>query len=211
MAKPVLGVVIAAGLVGVSGSLFSSPWPHGVGCLVVLAVLVVHPVMTSSALPLASRLLCWGGLLGLGLGVLLQDRELVDWRSWAGSVSIAEILASGGYARCLRDQAIWALAEAGCQVLACAAFGLALARLRRPVSRVAAAGFMVLVVVAGIAVRDAASALAAVLAFVRPTGTAQLTGTAVASLTVSVDLFGAMVTAIMLGGAFLAVDGCARR
>ncbi|KUL30952.1 hypothetical protein [Actinoplanes awajinensis] len=214
--KPAFGVLLVAGAVAVVGALFSLPWPLGAGWVVALAVLALHPLPARPVLPGPPRLLLGAGLLGLALAVLLQAWTLGAFRSAIDGASLADLVALDHDAGQYRAQTLRGLASAGCELLACAAFAVALTRMRRPVPRPVLTGFATLAV---IAVAMTGFAIAAWTTTPEPVMTvpadlppelAREVATTVPGQMMSLDPFGAIILGIMLYATFQLVDGYAR-
>lgn len=193
-------IALAAGAVAVAGALFSAPWPLGMGCVVTLTALALHPALTGGRSPRAQRLLLRTGLLALMLAVLAQVRSLAVWRTATTSAAFSEILALHGDAGTAQARTARALAHAGLLLLACAAFSVALLRHG---TRSALTGLALLVLVAGAA---AASAVTERATSVAP-GVTERRAVSAVSVTTGVDPAGAARTGIMLFAAYAIVTG----
>ncbi|GAA2706849.1 hypothetical protein Apa02nite_032430 [Actinoplanes palleronii] len=213
---PALGVLLVAGAVAVVGALFSLPWPLGAGWVVALAVLALHPLLARPVLPGPPRLLLGAGLLGLALAVLLQAWTFAAFRSAVDAATLAELVALDHDPGQYRAQTLRGLASAGCEVLACAAFAVALTKLRRPVPGPVRTGFATLAVVAVAMTGFAISAWATtpepvmtVPADLPPELAAEV-ATVVPGQMMSLDPFGAVIIGVMLYATFQLIDGYAR-
>ncbi|MCW3819763.1 hypothetical protein ONA91_35540 [Micromonospora sp. DR5-3] len=124
-------LLLGAALLAVVGALFGSPWVAGVGGVVVLGVVAVHPAVTCPAVPRSTRLLLQGGLL------LLTLAGVVELWGWAASPfrgappSASELIALVTDPAWQRTQFLRQLAVAGCLILVCVCLGVAIARLPR--------------------------------------------------------------------------------
>ncbi|MEU7799524.1 hypothetical protein AB0J14_26420 [Micromonospora arborensis] len=129
-AKPLL-LLLGTALLAVVGALFGSPWATGIGGVVALGVLTLHPAVASPAVPRSTRLLLRGGLL------LLTLAGIVELWGWALSPfgdtppSASELIALVTDPVRQRTQFLRQLAVAGCLILACVCFGVAIGRLPR--------------------------------------------------------------------------------
>jgi hypothetical protein len=130
-AKPVLLLLLGTALLAVVGALFGSAWATGIGVIVTLGIVAVHPAVTDPAVPRPTRLLLRGGLLLLTLAVVVEV-----W-GWAASPfgdtppSTSELLALVTDPARQRTQFLRQLATASCLVLSCACLGAAIGRLPR--------------------------------------------------------------------------------
>ncbi|MDI6102096.1 hypothetical protein QLQ12_26105 [Actinoplanes sp. NEAU-A12] len=204
---PVLGALLAAGSLAVAGAAVASPEMFGAGWAAVLALLVVRLVLARPRRS-GSRLLVPAALLGLAFAVLLKFRVLAARSSWTEPKPVADILAMSGDPARWRAEAMGELAGAGFAVLACAAAGLAILRLREPASRAAVIGLVGLVVATGIHVETAIRSWQAVPDPAPARGTIYSAANEVVS---TMDTRGAVVTAMMLAGACLIVIGSTSR
>ena len=130
-AKPVVLVLLGTALLAVVGALFGSAWATGIGGVVTLGAVAVHPAVTDPAVPRPTRLLLRGGLLLLALAVVVEV-----W-GWATSPlrdtppNTSELLALVTDPARQRTQFLRQLATASCLVLSCACLGIAIGRLPR--------------------------------------------------------------------------------
>jgi hypothetical protein len=128
--KP-LWLLLGAGLLAAVGALFGSPWATGVGVVVLLGGLAIHPAVTDPAVPRSARLLLQGGLLLFTLAVVVKI-----W-GWAASPfgdtppSGSELIALVTDPARQRMQFLRQLTVASCLILACACVGVAIGRLPR--------------------------------------------------------------------------------
>jgi hypothetical protein len=119
-------------LLAVVGSLFGSAWATGVGCVVALCLLAVHPTVTDPAVSRSTRWLLRGGLLLVSLAVVVKTTGWVAGPRWGDpTVSASELIALV-VDPVWQHQLFWReLAVAICLFLACVCFGVAIGRLPR--------------------------------------------------------------------------------
>jgi hypothetical protein len=217
--RPAGFVALVGGAAAVAGALLSAPWPLGMGGVVTLTVLALHPAVRAAG-PVRPAL--WAGLFLLGLAVLTRVRSLAVWQASTEAATLTEILALDSDPALLRARAARACGGAGFLLLTAGMFAVAL---RRRASRSALAGLGLLVVIAGAAGVSAFSIVRAGASTaqdvpvppsgpVAPGPAAGLPpdaetrfGTAVVSVTTGVDPLGASATGLLLFGAYLVVNG----
>lgn len=129
-AKPLL-LPLGAALLAVVGALFGSLWATGVGGVVVLGVLALHPAVTDPAVPRSTRLLLQGGLLLLALVVVVEMWGWVASPFGDTQLSASELIVLVTDPVRQRSQFVRHLAVAGCLLLACGCLGVAFGRLPR--------------------------------------------------------------------------------
>ncbi|MGI5216130.1 hypothetical protein [Plantactinospora sp. CA-290183] len=124
-------LLLGATLLAVVGALFGSPWATGVGGVVVLGVLAVHPAVTGPAVPRSTRLLLQGGLLLLTLAGVAEIWGWVASPFGDTPPSASELIALLSDPVRQRTQFLRQVAVASCLILASACLGVAIGRLPR--------------------------------------------------------------------------------
>jgi hypothetical protein len=127
-AKP-LPLLLGAASLAVVGALFGSLWATGVGVVVVLGVLALHPTVAGPAVPRSTRRLLRGGLLLLILATVVELSGWVDSPFADTPPSPSELIVLLGDPVRQWTQFLRQLAVATCLILASACIGVAVARL----------------------------------------------------------------------------------
>ncbi|GAA1647515.1 hypothetical protein [Actinoplanes couchii] len=204
--KVTLAVMVVAVLSAMVGATHLRPDPFGIGCLVTLAVLALHPVLFRGALPTMARLSIRAGLFGLAVETLVLTRYMVVWPSTV-------IPVAGDVPTPSSEIPALMIGTAGSALVAGTMFGLALARLSWRPPRGAVAGVTMLavagVVTAMSAYRTWQDTPSGVPEIEIPAGNAA--DVMVVSSTFVFNPGAGLATAVVLTGAYLLVDRCTRR
>ncbi len=129
-AKPLLALVGAI-LLAVVGALFGSAWVTGIGGVVALSLVALHPAVASPGVPRSTRLLLRGGLLFLTLTGIVELWGWVALPFGGTPPNASELIALGSDPVWQWEQFLRQLAIASFLILSSLCFGVTIARLPR--------------------------------------------------------------------------------